>query len=687
MNQLATVRLLLLLSLGLIATIAIATEQTNFPAFPEAQGFGAYTIGGRGGKVLLVTTLADYDPRKDSPVPGSLRMALETDGPRTILFRMTGYIDLKAELRITKPFVTIAGQTAPGGGICLRSNTLMIATDQVILRHLRVRGATLDAISVSNARRVIIDHCSASYGADEVLSLTGENHDITVSSCMISDGLLPHSKGSIVGANGGVSLLNNIWAHFDDRTPLLAGIGGGNAVADCRNNVIYDWGKIAAHTFAFKVRINFVGNYFKPGPTTARRLAAGANPDIFRAASHQTRLYLEGNVVEDNATKTTDNWRMVGPWADWKPMDIKKETQTGEHPAPRPPLLTAQQAYELALRDCGAVLPRRDSVDERVIKEIRTGTGAIIASVEQVGGWPEYPPAQPSADRDLDGMPDGWEITNGLNSANATDHSGDLDQDGYTNLEEFLNSTDPRKPTEWITPPRIQPEHNSIFTAATSCTITSSVPGAIIRYTLDGSEPNLSSPKYETPFTIRHSTAVRAIACVSGRASRPSFAEIVIAQLRPPESPKLTAPGLAYAYYEGPFKKDPKHPDAMQQFYQPARMGVGTKAFDQSPRARADDYCFEFTGFIAVPRDGLYHFYLNANRMGRLYIGGEELIMSRTEVAEEEGRIALKAGKHSLRLTYLRQKAIADPGLEIAWKVPDLSRVPVPFTALFHEVR
>lgn len=684
MNRLHFIfRLSLLLAIAMTRVVATA----DFPAFPGAQGFGAYTVGGRGGKVLLVTTLADYDPRVESPIPGSLRMAVESDGPRTILFRVAGYIDLKAELRITKPYVTIAGQTAPGVGVCLRGNTLMVATDQVILRYLRVRGATLDPISVSNARHVIIDHCSASYGADEVLSLTGENHNITVSSCLISDGLLPHSKGSIVGANGGVSLLNNIWAHFDDRTPLLAGIGGGNAVVDCRNNVIYNWGKIAAHTFAFKVRVNFVGNYFKPGPTTAQRLAARANPDIFRAASHQTRLFLDENVVEGSIAKTTNNWLMVGPWADWRPKDIKKETQTGEHPAPRPSYLTAAQAYDLALRDCGAVLPRRDAVDERVIKEIRTGTGNIIARVEQVGGWPDYPPAEPSADRDLDGMPDEWEIAHGLNPEDATDHSGDLDGDGYTNLEEFLNSTDPQKPDDWITPPRMMPAHNSMFTAATSCTITSSVPGAIIRYTLDGSEPNLNSPRYESPLTISNTTVVRAITCLAGRASRSSFAEIEIASLRPPDAPQHTAPGLAYAYYEGPFRKDPKHPDAMQQFYKPVRTGVVTNAFDQSPRSRPDDYCFEFTGFIEVPRDGLYYFYLNANRIGRLYLGNEELIMSRTEVAEEEGRIALKAGKHSLRLTYLRQKAITDPGLEVAWQVPGLKREPIPSTALFHEVR
>jgi hypothetical protein len=602
------------------------------------------------------------------------------------LFRVAGYIDLKAALRISKPFVTIAGQSAPGDGICLRSNTLMIATDQVILRYLRVRGSTQDAISISSAREVIIDHCSASYGADEVLSMTGDNHNITISSCIISDGLLPHSKGSIIGANGGVSLLNNIWAHFDDRTPLLAGIGGANAVVDCRNNVIYDWGRIAAHTHAFKVRINFVANYFKAGPTTARRLARGANPDIFRAASEQSRVFLEGNVVEGDAAKTADNWRMVGPWADWNPKDIKAETQSAEHPALRPLPMNARQAYELALRDCGATLPRRDAADERVINEIRTGTGTIIAGIEQVGGWAAYASASPLADQDQDGMPDEWEIANGLNLADPADNAGDLDDDGYTNLEEFLNATDPRKPDGWLAPPQIAPANNSVFIAPIACTITSSIPGAIIHYTLDDSDPTTNSAIYTVPLEIHRSTVVRAVASLGGHSSRSSFSEIEIAQLREPDAPAQTAPGLAYAYYEGPFRKDPKHPDALQQFSKPSRAGIVTNAFDQSVRARPQDYLFEFKGFIEAPRDGLYTFYFNADRLGRFYIGGEELIMSRTEVAEQAGRIALKAGKHSLRITYLRQKAI-EPGLAVAWQTPGHERESIPVSALSHAAR
>jgi pectate lyase len=213
---------------------ATATEaERDLPAFPGAEGFGASTPGGRGGKVLLVTTLDDYLPGKEKPIPGSLRWACQTVGPRIVVFRTGGTIQLKTRLRITEPMLTIAGQTAPGGGICLKDHDVQVKdAHDVVIRHLRIRPgdvtkSQLDALSVYRSQRVVFDHCSVSWATDETLSVTGENcTDVTVQGCLISESLNdsahpkgPHGYGSLIVTNGNVTFHHNIYAHHSNRCP------------------------------------------------------------------------------------------------------------------------------------------------------------------------------------------------------------------------------------------------------------------------------------------------------------------------------------------------------------------------------------------------------------------------------------------------------------------------------------
>jgi len=423
---------------------------TLLRAFPEAEGFGAATPGGRGGDVYFVTTLADYLPGKEEPIPGSFRAAAEASGPRYILFRTSGTIDLKADLYLHNPYLTVAGQTAPGDGICFRDYQVVLATHDIILRYLRFRSGDRTekeqmAVGIFGGNNSILDHCTMSWAIDEVMSSFGTVHNLTVQWSIIAEGLSrsfhpkgEHSKGSVLDGDGGISIHHSIYAHNAARNARV-----NNIVLDFRNNIVYNWGYRGGYTSGGPAHINYVNNYFKVGPSTRSSVRAL----VFEPADDAPRLFFDGNMLEGGETESRDNRLLIRP-----PRGVEEEPFRAlvsiETPFPSPPVLTdsAEVARDRVLQDAGATLPRRDQRDLQLIHEIRTGTGRIIDSPVEVGGWPELATATPPQDSDDDGMPDSWERENGLDPNDTSDGRKDGDGDGYPNIEEFLNSTNPRTP-------------------------------------------------------------------------------------------------------------------------------------------------------------------------------------------------------------------------------------------------
>lgn len=408
-------------------------EPKGLPAFPGAEGFGAYTPGGRGGKVLLVTTLDDSGP-------GSLRAALEAKGPRIILFRVGGVIQLKSALVIREPFVTVAGQTAPGAGICLRTDSsthadalVINGTHDVILRYLRVQNGKGpqpshyddggDCISIYDSENFIIDHCSAHWGCDEGLSVTGACDRYTIQWTLIAESLNynRHSMATILSGER-CTWHHNLLAHNGSRNPLFAG----GTRCDFRNNVLYNWGHTSGQ--GNFIALNYAGNYLRPGPSTKPNARIFVAPQSV-ALSHS--LHLTGNVMEGSPEITADNW--LGAAFD----------RTCAHPIAFPMAPVQSESADLALphvlAQVGATLPQRDPADTRVIADVQNRTGQIIASQDEVGGYPAYPaPSTDIIDTDHDGLPDSWETSHSLDPNNPADASLPS-PDGYPWLEKYLN--------------------------------------------------------------------------------------------------------------------------------------------------------------------------------------------------------------------------------------------------------
>lgn len=421
------------------------------PAFPGAEGFGTPTPAGRGGRVLFVTNLEDSGP-------GSLRAACQTKGPRIILFRVAGNIRLQSSLRIDEPFVTIAGQSAPPPGITLADCALVIKTHDVLVRHLRVRpGDTIrkeqDSISVGG-ERVVIDHCSASWSIDETLSVTN-SQDCTVSWCFITESLNdshhhkgPHGYGSLItGPSGGLSFHHNLYAHHRSRCPRPGAPKETEGVIfDFRGNVIYNWGDRAGYSAETPVRMNYVGNTLIPGAGSRNRDTA------FLIGSPATRIFMRGNQLRRDATTV-----LLGPDDDQRPLlalsrnfEFPEDYGVGgslrDEPFPAPPISPAAGGWREVVQLAGATLPTRDTIDQRVAREVLQGEGMVIDSQRQVGGWIEVPAEDPAKDSDGDGMPDVWELAHGLDPQSPDPSTLDRDGDGYPDLEEYLNGTDPRVP-------------------------------------------------------------------------------------------------------------------------------------------------------------------------------------------------------------------------------------------------
>lgn len=437
------------------------------PAFPGAEGFGKFATGGRGGQVAKVTNL-------DDDGPGSFRQALllYPAEPLTIVFDVSGIIQLKSPLVVRRSNLTIAGQAAPGDGICLKGHSFMLNgagaggnKGNIIIRYIRSRpGGTLKSglygFDMENCHDVIVDHCSFSW-ANEECAAVYDTKNTTVQWCIVSEGLYEagHQKGhrSYGGVWGGqyASYHHNLIAHQNSRAVRFNGSRAHDTVAliDYRNNVVYNWGNAnAPYGGDLKIKggvsqVNMVGNYYIPGPAAASTLKFMQALDAGEASTGVGQWHLSGNVMEGDKGLTKNNF--VG-------LDLSAVSQAQRAAAvsaqPFPvavglPGQSAKQALEDVLANTGATRPKRDAVDARIISEVRSrkasGTGAfgkpgIIDSPEAVGGWPAYNSLPAPADADGDGMPDGWEKSHGLNPVNPEDRNK-LNGDGYTMLEVYLN--------------------------------------------------------------------------------------------------------------------------------------------------------------------------------------------------------------------------------------------------------
>lgn len=446
----------------------------QIPAFPGAWGGGIFTTGGRGGRAIAVTNLNDSGP-------GSLRAALEAEGARTVVFQVAGIINLRSDLEIDNPDITIAGQTAPGDGICIAGASLDINTRNVILRHLRVRrgdpqgGQGADNIGGNPIGDIIVDHCSVSWGRDEGISLyrymkpmeDGSSrkypvHNLTIQWVLSGEALGPsHAFGGTWGGYNS-TFHHNLFASNTGRNPSI-GMSGG---FDFRNNVIYNWGHRTMDGGDETSLVNVINNYYKPGPATRENMKnvlvrlgpnvrnmyspgrEWADGDWFpETPARPGKWYIAGNIMEGDPEVTMDNWKGVTGNPEDKIL-AKVKTPFEGWPIYQQ---TALEAYHDVVKKVGATLPRRDAVDTRIIDSMKTGKkhgrGGVVHRIEEVGGYPEmtYDPSEVMKDTDGDGMPDWWEIKHGFDPNDPSDGAQDADGDGYTNLEEYLNGTDPHE--------------------------------------------------------------------------------------------------------------------------------------------------------------------------------------------------------------------------------------------------
>ena len=498
-------------------------RQAKIPAFPGAEGGGMYTFGGRGGQVLTVTNLNDSGP-------GSFRWACEQGGARIVVFNVSGIIWLKSSINVKAPYITIAGQTAPGDGVCIAGETFNIDTHDVIVRHMRFRrGKTSvwsrdDSFGGNPVGNIMIDHCSCEWGLDENISFYRHMFDlhdgkdkrkeptvnVTIQNTISAKALdtWNHSFGSTIGGEN-TTFMRNLWADNTGRNPSI-GWGG---VFNFVNNIVYNWVHRTADGGEYTTMSNFINNYYKPGPLTPKESAVGHR--IIKSESRSQglfpfkqfgRIYAVGNVMEGYPEITKDNWKGGIQTADKDgEMDATElALMRSNEPFEMPfvSIMGAEKAFDWVLQNVGATVPCRDIVDQRICEEVRTGvayyepdyeknlqkiekkTGVkqnpygdmwglhekskneegtfkyrrlkndsykqgIITDPRQMGGYPQYRDWQPYKDSDLDGMPDEWERANGLNPNDPKDANGDLNGDGYTNIEKYINAIPTQGRVDW----------------------------------------------------------------------------------------------------------------------------------------------------------------------------------------------------------------------------------------------
>jgi hypothetical protein len=485
------------------AQVPADLPQAGVPAFPGAEGAGKFTFGGRGGRVFVVTNLDDSGP-------GTLREAVESAGPRIVVFNVAGIIHLKMPLFIKAPYLTIAGQTAPGDGVCVAGETTLVDTHDVIIRYLRFRRGNTnvfdrdDALGGNPIGNLIVDHCSCSWGLDENLSMyrhivvtNGENQkfptlNITLQWNISSEALNPynHAFGGTWGGRN-TSFHHNLFANNTGRNASIGMTYDFNFV----NNVLFNWQHRTLDGGDKDSAVNCINNYYKPGPRTldgAIKYRIGMpQPTITKAQPLPQfgRWYVAGNVVEGNPQITADNWAggiqfSAGGSKEYPQTDalaviqplIERVRANRPFPMPAVAMTSAVEAYAAVLENAGATLPHRDPVDVRVLKAVKTGIvwgagqeitptpmqgltkndvgtagNGIITEVSQVGGYPEYQGA-PFQDVGADGLPLWWKKKYKLDANDVALAQKDLQGDGYTVIEKYLNGLDPTQKIDWKKP-------------------------------------------------------------------------------------------------------------------------------------------------------------------------------------------------------------------------------------------
>ncbi len=467
-----------------------------------------FTFGGRGGKVFVVTNLNDRGP-------GSFREACEAGGARIVVFNVAGVIRLETPINVQAPYITIAGQTAPGDGVCIAGESFQVNTHDVIVRHMRFRRGETgvehreDSFGGNPVGNIMIDHCSCEWGLDENISFYRHMYDesegqykttpfkyptvnVTIQNTISAKALdtYNHAFGSTLGGEN-AAFIRNLWASNCGRNPSI----GWNGIFNFVNNVVYNWVHRTADGGDYSAQYNFINNYYRPGPATPTEGPIShriLKPESGRSKlDHHVygRVYAVGNVMEGFPEITADNWAGGIQVEDNDGCDGHESYMRQMRPAAMPYLqiMSAQDAYDYVLQNAGATLPCRDIVDQRIIEEVRTKTPyyvekaeqyqgdvsglspksqaedgsfkyrrmgsdsykvGIIVDPRQMGGYPVYQ-GEPRQDSDGDGMPDEWEVANGLNPNDPSDANGDLNGDGYTNIEKWINGIPTQSLINW----------------------------------------------------------------------------------------------------------------------------------------------------------------------------------------------------------------------------------------------
>lgn len=452
----------LLLTCGLLSCEDNTPQvsETAALAFSEAQGGGKYATGGRGGVVLHVTSLSD-DPQD----PGSLRHAINVGGARTIVFDVAGTIQLSSTLNISNGSLTIAGQSAPGDGICIAGYPVVVKASNVIIRFMRFRmgdehNVEGDALTIVGRKNIMIDHCSFSWSTDECVSCYG-NTDFTLQYCFITESLRNsvHGKGrhGYGGIWGGTNATfhHNLLAHHDSRNPRFDHYYVNQTCfgpIDYVNNVVYNWGGNSTYGgegVKQARQINMVNNYYKPGPATSKKerlldpTVSCSNCSPYGAVV-PAKFYLQGNYMYGSPQVTADNWQ----GSTVKTETVKAAARWTEGLTMLTAEESAEQAFETVLAKAGCSF-HRDAIDVRIAEEVRQGTatcigsngstGGLIDTQKDAGGWPMLRTEEPQKDTDRDGIPDAWEEAHGLNPKSNADGKIETLVSGYSNLEVYLN--------------------------------------------------------------------------------------------------------------------------------------------------------------------------------------------------------------------------------------------------------
>ena len=491
---------------ALASTIIVEAQQ---PAFPTAEGAGKFVTGGRG-TTSIPTTIFEVTNLSDDGLAGSLRYALTNNSPvatyRTVVFRVSGTIHLTSALKFTRANVTVAGQTAPGDGICIADFPVSFSQDNIIVRYMRFRMGDKNTLRTSPANcgvptepftnppsaacnpvngsggddafggtyrnNIIIDHCTMSWSSDESCSIYGGTNT-TLQWNMMSEPLNHsyhyetgdlnfenHGYGGIQGG-ASMSIHHNLYAHLQGRVPRFDGsrnLGNGATTglenADFRNNVLYNWG-IYNNNGGEGGNYNIVNNYYKYGPSTSTGSSSGVSIKYMIINPYKQsspvlpygKYYVDGNFVEGSSTATARNWLGAamsgGSYAD---TNAAKVTTPFNFPVVT--TYAPQQSYDLVLTVAGASLPKRDTLDQRIINDVKNRTGRLIdvqggyphatPYPSTVNAWPALASLTAPTDTDHDGMPDTWENARGLNSNLAADRNL-YNANGYTNIENYLN--------------------------------------------------------------------------------------------------------------------------------------------------------------------------------------------------------------------------------------------------------